>query len=107
MFARVVEIKTKPGKAKDLCHTIHNKVFKTLKVEPGFVDEIVLISDTEADRVVAVSFWKTKEDAERFGREQYPKIYETIQHHFHTAPKVHTFSVETSTTHKIARGQAA
>ena len=107
MFARFVEIKTKRGKAKELCHTIHQKVLATLRAQPGFVDEIVLISDTEADRVVAVSFWKTKEDAERYSRAHYAKVRELIRHQVHTAARVRPFSVETWTTHKIARGRAA
>ncbi len=107
MFTRVVEIKTKPGKARELCHTVHEKVLKALKSQPGFVDEIVLVSETKADRVIAISFWKTKEDAERYSQQQYEKVRELIKHQAHSAPKVHTFSVETSTTHKIAKGRAA
>ncbi len=107
MFARVVEIKTKPGKAKELCRTIHEKVLTILQAQTGFVDEIVLVSDTDTDRVVAVSFWRTKEDAERYSREHYPTVSEMIRHQVHPAPKVRRFLVETSTTHKIARGMAA
>lgn len=107
MFTRVVEVKTKPGKAKELCNTIHERVLSALKGQPGFVDEIVLISDTDADRVLALSFWKTKEDAERYSHEQYSKISEMIQHEVHNSPKVHVYTVETSTTHKIAKGRGA
>ncbi len=107
MFTRIVEIRTKPGKAEELCHRIHQRVLTILKAQQGFVDEIVLISETEADRVVALSFWRTKEDAERFSVEQYPQIRDLIEHQVQTAPKVHTFKVETSTAHKIARGRAA
>ena len=106
MFTRVVEVRTKPGKAKELCHTIHERVLSTLKAQPGFVDEIVLISDTDAERVLALSFWKTKEDAERHSHEQYSKISDMIQHEVHSAPKVHMYVVETSTAHKLAKGKA-
>jgi len=106
MFTRVVEVRTKPGRAKELCHTIHERVLSALKAQPGFVDEIVLISDTEAERVLALSFWKTKEDAERHSHEQYSQIKEMIQHEVHSAPKVHMYTVETSTAHKIAKGKA-
>jgi heme-degrading monooxygenase HmoA len=107
MFTRLVEIKTKRGKAKDLCHTIHTKILSILGSQPGFVDEIVLVSDTEADRVVAMSIWKTKADAERYRREWYAKVRELIQHQIHSIPRVRTFGVETSTAHKIARGKPA
>jgi len=106
MYTRVVEVRTKPGKAKELCHTIHERVLSMLKAQPGFVDEIVLISDTDADRVLALSFWNTKEDAERHSHEQYSKISEMIQHEVHSAPKVHMYTVETSTAHKLAKGKA-
>jgi heme-degrading monooxygenase HmoA len=107
MFTRVVEIKTKPGKAKELCHAIHQKMLAMFKAQPGFVDEIVLISETDADHVLALSFWKTKTDAERYTRAHYADVRKLIRHQVHTAPRVRTFSVETSIAHRIARGKAA
>jgi len=43
----VVEIKTKSGKAREVCNTVHDKILSTLKAQPGFIDEMVLVSDTE------------------------------------------------------------
>ena len=37
------------------------------------------LSDTEPNRVLALSFWNTKEDAERYHREQYPAIHEMVR----------------------------
>ena len=71
------------------------------------MDEIVLVSDADSNRVLALSFWKTREDAERYRREQYPKIQETLKHLLETEPVVRTFEVHTSTGHKIAAGKAA
>jgi hypothetical protein len=105
MFVRVVEVKTKPGKAKEVCGTLHEKILSTLKAKTGFVDEIVLVSD--ADGILALSFWKTKEDAERYSREEYTKVSDLIQHLVHSKPTVHAFDVETSTCHKISKGVAA
>ncbi|HET7185960.1 MAG TPA: antibiotic biosynthesis monooxygenase [Terriglobales bacterium] len=105
MFTRVVEIKTKPGKAREVCQTVHGKILSTLKAQPGFVDEMVLVSDSEG--ILAMSIWKTREDADRYSREHYAEVNELIRHLVHSAPKVHTFDVETSTFHKIAKGIAA
>jgi heme-degrading monooxygenase HmoA len=102
MFVRLVEVNTKPGKAKEVCSMLHDKVLSTLKAQAGFVDEIVLVSDAEGIR--ALSFWKTKEDSERYNRADYAKVNELIQHLVHSAPKVHAFDVETSTCHQIAKG---
>ena len=107
MFTRVVEVQAKPGRARELCHTIAEKALPILRNQPGFVDELVLVSNSQADRVLAISTWKTQEDAERYNREQYPTINELIQNHIATAPKVQTFTVDLSTTHRIAAGKAA
>jgi heme-degrading monooxygenase HmoA len=76
-----------------------------LKAKSGFVDEIVLVSDAEG--ILALSFWKTKEDAERYTQADYAKVSELIQHLVHSKPTVHAYDVETSTCHKITKGQAA
>ncbi len=103
MFARVIEIKTKPGKATELCHAIHDQVLSVLKSQPGFVDEIVLISETEQDKVLAVSLWKTREDEERYAHEHFQQVHQIIEHQIPVAPKVHRFLVDSSTAHQIAK----
>ncbi len=105
MFARVVEIKTKTGKAKEVCNTVHEKILSLLKQQPGFVDELVLVSEQEG--ILALSLWKTREDADRYNRTHYGEVHKLIQHMVHDHMKVHTYDVETSTVHKIAKGAAA
>ena len=105
MFVRLVEVKTKPGKAREVCSKLHTEVLSTLKAQPGFVDEVVLVSDAEG--ILALSFWKSKEDAERYRQEDYSKVAEMIQHLVHSKPKVHAFDVETSTCHNIVNGKVA
>jgi heme-degrading monooxygenase HmoA len=107
MYTRVVELTTKPEKARELCVAIDDKVLPILKKQAGFVDETVLASDSESNRVLALSFWNSKEDAERYHREQYPKINEMLAHLLDTAPVIRTFDVHTSTTHRVAAGKAA
>ncbi len=107
MFTRTVEITTKSGKARELATIINDKVLPILKKQAGFVDETVLASDTDANRVLALSFWNSKEDADRYNREQYPAIHEMIRHLLEADPVVRTFNVDSSTTHRIAAGKAA
>ncbi len=104
MFVRVVEVKTKPGKAREVCSTLHQKVLSTLEAQTGFVDEVVLVSDSEG--ILALSFWNAREDAERYSRDDYAKVSDLIQHLVQSKPTVHAFDVETSTAHKIAKGKA-
>jgi heme-degrading monooxygenase HmoA len=107
MFTRIVELTTKPGKNKQLSDTINDKVLPILKKQKGFVDETVLISDKDDNRVLGLSFWNTKEDAEQYHREQYPNVREALQHLLEAEPMIRTFEVHSSTTHRIAAGKAA
>ncbi len=107
MFTRVVELTSKSGKAQELSNTINEQAVPILKKQNGFVDEIILNSDAEPDRVLALSFWKTKEDAERYHREQYKNIHESVRHLLQVEPNIRTFDVHTTTGQKIAAGRAA
>ena len=100
MFTRVVEITSKSGKARELCNTIDDKVLPILRKQAGFVDEAVIVSDTEPNRILALSFWNTREDAQRWVDEQFDTVQKTVQHLLETAPVVRTFNVHTSTAHK-------
>jgi heme-degrading monooxygenase HmoA len=107
MFTRIVELTTKPGKNKQLSDTINDKVLPILKKQKGFVDETVLISDKDDNRVLGLSFWNTKEDAEQYHRAEYPKVQETLRPLLEAEPVIRTFDVHTSTTHRITAGKAA
>ena len=107
MFTRIVELTTKPGKNEQLSATINDRVLPILKKQKGFVDEMVLVSDKEDNRVVGISFWNTREDAEQYHRSEYPKVQEAVRPLLDAEPVVRTFEVHTSTTHKIAAGKAA
>ena len=107
MFTRIVELTTKPGKNEQLSATINDKVLPILKKQKGFVDEMVLVSDKEDNRVVGISFWNTREDAEQYHRTEYAKVQETVRPLLDSEPMIRTFEVHTSTTHKIATGRAA
>jgi heme-degrading monooxygenase HmoA len=107
MFTRVVEVNAKSGKAIELTTIINDKVLPILKKQVGFVDETVLASDTDPNRILALSFWNTREDAERYNREQYPAVHDMVRHLLETEPAIRTFNVNTSTTHKISASKAA
>jgi len=107
MFTRIVEVTPKSGKAKELSNTINDKVLPILKKQTGFVDETLLVSDPEPNRVLSLSFWNTREDAERYQKEQYPVVHDMVRHLLETEPVIRTFNVDSSTTHKIVAEKAA
>ncbi len=107
MFTRVVEIRTRTGKSKEFSTTLNEKVLPILRKQPGFVDEITLVSNNEPDRILALSFWQSEEQAERYHNETFPRITELLENVLENEPQVETYNVDTSTTHKIALGKAA
>ena len=107
MFTRTVEVTPKSGKARELASTLNEKVLPILQKQAGFVDETLLVSDTEPNRILALSLWNNKEDAERYQREQFPAIHEMVRHLLEAEPVVRTFKVDSSTTHRIVADKAA
>lgn len=107
MFTRVVEIHCKAGLSKEVTDTIQDKVVSILKKQRGFVDETILVSDTDPTHVMGLSYWNSKEDADRYRREEFAKVRDLLQPYLESEPVIRTFDVHTSTPHKIAAGKAA
>ena len=78
-----------------------------MRVQPGFVDEIVLESDVDPNRVVTVSFWRTREQAGRYNRETYPAVTAVLVGSLEADPFVRTFNVTSSTTRNPSVGSTA
>ncbi len=107
MFTRVVEGRSKPGKTNDFCSTVTEKVLPILRKQEGFQDEIVLVSSTDPSRVLMLSFWKKREDAERYHNEHFGKIAEVVRHLSDGDPVVTTYDVNSSTIHHLGSRKAA
>lgn len=107
MFTRVVEFISKPGKSKELSSAINEKAVPILQKQGGFVDELLLVSNAEQDRVVSLSFWKTRDDAERYQRDQYKNVAETLRHLLGTEPLIRTFEMHSSSGLKNVVAHAA
>jgi heme-degrading monooxygenase HmoA len=107
MFAQIVDFVSRPGKTRVLKETIESRLFPILRVQPGFVDEIVLESDVESNRVVTLSFWRTREQAEHYNQETYPSVTAVLVGSLEADPVVRTFSVASSTTCNLALSSTA
>jgi heme-degrading monooxygenase HmoA len=102
MFARMVDFVSRPGKTRILTETIQSRLFPIFREQPGFVDEIVLESDVESNRVVTLSFWRTREQAERYNQETYPAVTAVLIGSLDAQPVVRTFKVASSMTRNWA-----
>ena len=101
MYTRNVSMKLKVNSAKEFTQTLENEVIPVLRKQKGFKDEITLIAPERND-AVGISFWDRKEDAEAYNREQYQDVLKTLSKVLDGTPKVESFEVANSTSHKIA-----
>ena len=107
MFTRVVECTIKPGKSQEFITTFHDDVLPILQKQTGFVDETLLASHSNQNEFLAVSYWKNQDDAERYRHDTYPEISELLRPVLVSDPRVRTFTVQHSLTHKISAAKAA
>jgi len=82
-------------------------VLPILKKQQGFQDELILVSNTDHNKVLAISFWNKREDAERYHHEQFSRIAETMRPFLDGEPQVGNYDVNISTAHHITLGKAA
>ena len=101
MYTRNVSMKLKANGAPEFTPTLENEVIPMLRKQKGFRDEITLVA-AERNGVVAISFWDRKEDAKSYNREKYPEILKTLSKVVEGTPRVESFEVANSTSHKIA-----
>ena len=79
MFARLVEVLVKPGKHDEVMPVITNEVLPFLAKQPGFIDFIVLSSETDPNFVTTLSLWATKKESEEsWASQKFKTIIEPI-----------------------------
>jgi heme-degrading monooxygenase HmoA len=101
VFARALELTTRPGKLREVVRTLREKVVPMLSTQPGFVEEFILASDAEPDRVVVLTLWTRHEHAEWFHRHHYGKIRQALEPLLEFDPVIRTFNVENGPSPRI------
>ena len=101
MFARNVMIHLKPNSVSEFTTTFEKDILPLLRKQSGFTDEITFLAEDGRD-AVAISLWDRKESAEKYSRDTYPKVLESLTKFVEGTPKVHAYEVGNSTFHKIA-----
>ncbi len=107
MYTLLIEGTLKPNTRNEFLTYFTQTIVPTLKKNTGFVDEILLFSDTTPDLAAGISLWQTKEDADRYLRTDFPNVISKLEHLIAVRPTVRTYNVEVSGTFRIAHGKAA
>jgi hypothetical protein len=107
MYTLIIEGTLKADKKEEFNTAWRNEILPALKKQNGFVDEILLFDATNPNRGVGLSFWNRQEDAERYHRDVFPQLVNSLRSLIETAPTVRSFTVEAAETFRIVAGKAA
>jgi hypothetical protein len=101
MYTRNVSIKLKSNSAAEFTRALEEEIIPLLRQQRGFQDEISFVAP-ERNEAMAISFWDKKDNAEAYNREKYPDVLKALSKVVEGTPRVETFEVANSTSHKIA-----
>jgi quinol monooxygenase YgiN len=107
MYARIIQFTAKPGQGVNLLQDMRDRDLPMLKQQSGFIDFVVLSSETEPNQFVGISIWKSKEDAMKAIAGQGQQVLQSIRPLLQRDPILETFNVETSTIHNVGITRAA
>lgn len=107
MFARMIQLVAKEGRGKELQKNLGERSLQTLKEQPGFVEAISLVPETEQDQVVGISIWRSKSDADKFIQSQGQQLMESYKPLLRAEPTIRSFNVESSTVQDASSRAAA
>ena len=71
-----------------------------LKKQEGFRDELSFF-DKDKDEAIAMSFWDTKAQADKYARDLYPTVHKKMEDMLEDTPQVRSFEVANSTAYNI------
>jgi quinol monooxygenase YgiN len=95
MFARIVEFMPKFEKKEELVHTVSLEVLPILKKQSGFLEILPFVPQNPNDKMIAVTLWTEKYEAEKYTKEVFPKVEAILKPYLRTPVTVKTYEVET------------
>ena len=108
MFARILEFEVKLEKKEEFVKTIKNEILPILRKQIGFLEILPLFPEKLRDeKVMNISLWATRPDAERYEREFYPRVSEILKPYLITPVTVKPYTVETTLCEHFVESLAA
>lgn len=79
MFARILEITPKLEKKEEFIKTVRLEVLPILKKQPGFIELLPFVPENSTEKVIAITLWNEKYEAEKYVREVFPKVEQILK----------------------------
>lgn len=108
MFARILDCEVKLEKKEEFVKIIKNEVLPILKKQTGFLEILPFSPEKmKEEKVITISLWTTKADAERYEREFYPKVLNIVKPFLTTPVNVSYHKLETTLCEHFVEALAA
>jgi hypothetical protein len=96
MFARILEVVPKLEKKEEFIRVLKNEVLPILRKQHGFMEMLPLFPENKNEKMITVSLWTEKKDAERYEREWFPKVEEILKPYLATPITFKHYVVEST-----------
>lgn len=107
MFARFLEMTTKPGKKTELIRAIENEVIPIFQTYKGFFDVIHLEVETDPTKIYGITLWRDRTDLERYTKESFPKVQNILEPYLAVPIMVRHCTTNEATSLRFAKAMAA
>ena len=107
MFARIVEFIPKVEKKEELVKVVRKEILPILKKQSGFLEVLPFFPDTKTEKMVTISLWAERKDAERYERDVFPKVQEILKPFAATPVTYKNYNLETSLCEHFVAALAA
>jgi heme-degrading monooxygenase HmoA len=95
MFARNAHFRVKSlSMAEEFARTFQKEVVPLLRAQEGFKGEVMLSNPGSLERIT-ISLWETKDHAEAYDANVYPKVLKILAKVVDGTPKIRTFEAAT------------
>ena len=97
MFARILDFEIKLEKKEEFVKVVKAEILPILKKQVGFLEILPFVPEKlQQEKLIAISLWAKKEDAERYEKMVYPKVYDILKPFLTTQINVKPYVLETT-----------
>lgn len=96
MFARIVEFVPKAEKKEDLIKVVRQEILPILRKQPGFLELMPFDPELKTEKAVAITLWTEKYEAEKYARDVFVQVEQTLRPFLSTPIMVRNYKVEIS-----------
>jgi len=107
MFARILEFVPKLEKKEEFLRVVKSEVLPILTKQHGFLEMLPFFPEMKNEKVLTISLWTEKKDAERYEREWFPKVQEILKPYLTTPITFKCYMVETTLCEHFEKALAA